>query len=238
MNATADATAAEAASSDPDRHRNTAELEAALGHIREAPADSGTIELIVRRPAEDAREVLDEAEINEAEGVAGDTWNQRGSPTAPNGGPHPDAQLTIMSARAAAAVIGPVERWPLAGDQIYADLDISHETLVAGARLSVGDAVVEVTAKPHRGCAKFAARFGSDALRFVNTGEGQALRMRGVNCRIIQPGTVRVGDAITRLVPYEENRPSRRPGRFPDIAVPPEFFDPLPDDELASWEGG
>lgn len=104
-----------------------------------------------------------------------------------------------MSARSAAAVIGPVERWPLAGDQIYADLDISHATLPAGAQLRLGDAILEVTAKPHRGCAKFAARFGRDALRFVNTGEGRDLRMRGVNCRVVQPGTVRTGDAITRL---------------------------------------
>ena len=192
-------TAAETAGGEPARHRSTAELEAALGHIREAPADSGTIELIVRRPAEDAREVLDVAEINDAEGVAGDTWNQRSSPTSPEGGPHPDAQITIMSARAAAAVIGPLERWPLAGDQIYADLDISHATLAAGTRLRLGEAVLEVTAKPHRGCAKFAARFGRDALRFVNTGEGQALRMRGVNCRVVEPGTVRAGDPITRL---------------------------------------
>ncbi len=188
-----------AASSDPARHRSTAELEAALPHIREAPGSTGVIELIVRRPGEDAREVLDVAEINDAEGVAGDTWNQRGSPSSPDGGPHPDAQITIMSARAAAAVIGPIERWPLAGDQIYADLDISHETLPAGAQLRLGDAILEVTAKPHRGCAKFAARFGRDALRFVNTGEGRDLRMRGVNCRVIRPGTVRPGDPITRV---------------------------------------
>ena len=200
MNASAETTAvAEAASSDPALHRSTAELEAALPHIREAPGSTGTIELIVRRPAEDAREVLDVAEINDAEGVAGDTWNQRSSPTSADGGPHPDAQITIMSTRAAAAVIGPVERWPLAGDQIYADLDISHETLPAGAQLRLGDAILEITAKPHRGCAKFAARFGRDALRFVNTGEGRNLRMRGVNCRVVQPGTVRTGDPITRL---------------------------------------
>ncbi|WP_419856298.1 MOSC domain-containing protein [Candidatus Poriferisodalis sp.] len=200
MNASAETTAvAEAASSDPVRHRSTAELEAALPHIRGAPRSAGTIHLIVRRPGEDAREVLDVAEINDAEGVAGDTWNQRSSPTSADGGPHPDAQITIMSTRAAAAVIGPVERWPLAGDQIYADLDISHETLPAGAQLRLGDAILEVTAKPHRGCAKFAARFGRDALRFVNTGEGRDLRMRGVNCRVVQPGTVRTGDPITRL---------------------------------------
>ena len=200
MNASADTgTATRSDSSDEARHRSAAELEAALPHIRQAPGSTGIIHLIVRRPAEDAREVLDEAEINEAEGVAGDTWNQRGSPTSPDGGPHPDAQITIMSARSAAVVIGPVERWPLAGDQIYADLDISHATLPAGAQLRLGDAILEVTAKPHRGCAKFAARFGRDALRFVNTGEGRDLRMRGVNCRVVEPGTVRVGDAVTRL---------------------------------------
>jgi hypothetical protein len=200
MNASAETDAVtEAAGSDLARHRSTEELAAALPHIREAPGNTGTIHLIVRRPGEDAREVLDVAEINDAEGIAGDTWNQRGSATSPDGGPHPDAQITIMSARAAAAVIGPVERWPLAGDQIYADLDISHETLLAGTQLQLGDAIVEVTAKPHRGCAKFAARFGRDALRFVNTGEGRDLRMRGLNCRVIQPGTVRAGDPITRL---------------------------------------
>lgn len=200
MNAAAETTAvAGAANSDPARHRSADELEAALPHIREAPGSAGTVHLIVRRPAEDAREVLDVAEINDAEGIAGDTWNQRGSSASADGGPHPDAQVTIMSARAAAAVIGPVERWPLAGDQIYADLDISHETLRAGTQLQLGDAILEVTAKPHRGCAKFAARFGRDALRFVNTGEGRDLRMRGVNCRVIQPGTVRPGDPITRL---------------------------------------
>ncbi|WP_420609191.1 MOSC domain-containing protein [Candidatus Poriferisodalis sp.] len=200
MNASADtSTAARHEDTNEALHRSTGELAAALPHIREAPGSTGTIELIVRRPGEDAREVLDVAEINDAEGVAGDTWNQRGSPSSVDGGPHPDAQITIMSARAAAAVIGPVERWPLAGDQIYADLDISHETLPAGAQLRLGDAILEVTAKPHRGCAKFAARFGRDALRFVNTGEGRDLRMRGVNCRVIQPGTVRPGDPITRL---------------------------------------
>ena len=200
MNASADTdTATKPGTADETLHRSTAELEAALPHIREAPGSTGTIELIVRRPAEDAREVLDVAEINDAEGIAGDTWNQRSSPTSADGGPHPDAQITIMSARAAAAVIGLMERWPLAGDQIYADLDISHETLAAGTQLRLGDAILEVTAKPHRGCAKFAARFGRDALRFVNTGEGRDLRMRGVNCRVVQPGTVRSGDSITRL---------------------------------------
>ena len=181
------------------QHRSTDELEATLPHIRESPAGGGPIQLIVRRPAVDKREVLDMARINTAEGIEGDTWNQRGSRQSDDGGPHPGMQVTIMNARAAAAVIGPVERWPLAGDQIYADLDLSHEALPAGSRLSVGSAVLEVAAQPHRGCAKFAARFGRDALRFVNVGEGSDLRLRGVNCQVIEPGTVKVGDTITRL---------------------------------------
>ena len=192
-------TAASGHDADEARHRSTIELEAALPHIREAPVGDGIIQLIVRRPAEDQREVLNEARINGAEGIEGDTWNQRGTSLSADGGPHPNKQITIMNSRAAEAVIGPIERWPLAGDQIYADLDIGHDALPAGTQLTVGDAVVEVAVEPHTGCAKFAARFGREALRFVNTGEGSSLRLRGVNCRVIQPGTVRVGDSVTRL---------------------------------------
>ena len=172
---------------------------AALAHIRESPDDSGVIRLIARRPVEDSREVLDEARISLTHGIEGDSWNQRGSSSSPDGGPHPNKQLTIMNARAAQAIIGPIERWPLAGDQIYADLHLAHGSLPAGTHLAVGEAVVEVAVEPHQGCAKFAARFGRDALRFVNTGEGRELRLRGINCRVIQPGTVRVGDAVSRL---------------------------------------
>ena len=200
MNASGEPGAA-ASSRDADeaRHRSAVELEAALPQIREAPAGTGTIQLIVRRPAENAREVLDEARINDAEGIEGDTWNQRGTSLSADGGPHPNKQITIMNSRAAEAVIGPIERWPLAGDQIYADLDIGHEALPADTQLSIGTAVVEVAVEPHTGCAKFAARFGREALRFVNTGEGSSLRLRGVNCRVIQPGTVKVGDSVTQI---------------------------------------
>ena len=200
MNASTETgTATKRNEADEARHRSAAELEAALPRIREAPVGDGIIQLIVRRPAEDQREVLHEARINDAEGVEGDTWNQRGTSLSADGGPHPNKQITIMNSRAAEAVIGPIERWPLAGDQIYADLDISHEALPAGTQMSIGTAVVEVAVEPHTGCAKFAARFGREALRFVNTGEGSSLRLRGVNCRVIQPGTVKVGDTVTQI---------------------------------------
>jgi hypothetical protein len=132
-----------------------------------------------------------------AEGLVGDTWRVRGNRHTPDGSGDPAAQLTVMNARAAAAVAGDVSQWPLAGDQIYADFDISTEHLPAGTRLAIGDAEIEVSKTPHTGCAKYSARFGKDALRFVSTPEGRALRLRGMNARITKSGTVRVGDPIS-----------------------------------------
>ena len=92
-----------------------------------------------------------------------------------------------MNARAAALVAGDRERWPLAGDQLYVDLDLSGENLPPGTRLAIGSAVVEVTDEPHTGCKKFSARFGLDALEFVNSPEGRALNLRGINTRVVEP---------------------------------------------------
>ena len=189
----------ETMTADPARHRTPEELETALDHIRQAPADRGTLKLIVRRPAVDAREVLDTGMLSLDEGLVGDTWNQRSSTKTPDGGPLLDAQLNIMNARAAAAVAGPIERWALAGDQLYIDLDISLETLPAGTQLAIGEAVIEVTAEPHTGCGKFSSRFGLDALRFVNSPTGRALNLRGINARVITPGPIQTGNTVTRL---------------------------------------
>jgi MOSC domain-containing protein YiiM len=179
------------------------DLDAGLDHIRRSPHAAGTLELIVRRPAVDAREVLEEGTLDLEVGLVGDTWLDRGGYRT-SAGADPDAQLTVMNARAAALVAGPIERWPLAGDQLYVDLDLSDEQLPAGSRLALGEAVIEITAKPHRGCAKFARRFGPDAVRFVNTATGAVLNLRGRNARVVVPGTIRRGDPVRRLpVSYE-----------------------------------
>ena len=170
-----------------------------LEEVLRSPADAGTVELIVRRPAVDVREVVEEATLDLEEGVVGDSWRARGSRRMPDGSADPEAQVTVMNARAAALVAGPSERWPLAGDQIYVDLDLSVENLPPGTRLAVGGAVLEVSAEPHTGCAKFSARFGSDALRFFNSREGRAQRLRGVNTRVVEGGAVRTGDTIRKL---------------------------------------
>jgi MOSC domain-containing protein YiiM len=174
-------------------------LEAALDEIRGAPADHGTVELIVRRPAEDQREVLEEAWLDVDDGLEGDTWRARGSSRTPDGGPNPEAQLTLMNARMAAAVAGDRERWALAGDQLYVDLDLSLANLPPGSRVQVGSAVIEFSEAPHTGCAKFSARFGNDAQRFANSPIGRDLRLRGANCRVVVAGRVRRGDPISKL---------------------------------------
>ena len=177
------------------------ELEAGLDEIMRSPADEGTVELIVRRPAENEREVLDEAQLDLDEGLVGDMWRARGSSRTEDGSAHPGMQLTLMNARAIALVAGDrdPERWAQAGDQLYVDLDLSVDNLPPGTRLAVGSAVVEVTDQLHTGCAKFTARFGSDAIRFVNKSPGRELRLRGMYARVIESGHVRRGDTIRKL---------------------------------------
>jgi hypothetical protein len=181
------------------RHRTAPELSAGLPWIREAPADAGTLEMIVRRPALDEREVMAEGQLTAEDGLVGDYWRVRGSRSTSDGVPDPDLQVTIMGARVVDLLAGGDRTaWPLAGDQLYVDLDLSVANLPAGTRLAIGGAVIEVTEPPHTGCAKFSARFGSEALRLTNSPEGRSLRLRGVHARVVQPGVVRQGDVVRR----------------------------------------
>jgi len=178
--------------------RTLAELDAHLDHVRAAPRFAGTVELIVRRPTHEAREIVDEAELDLAHGLVGDNWLVRGSKRTPDGSANLEQQLTLMSVRAIAAIVER-DRWALAGDQFFVDMDLSATNLPAGTQLQLGTALVEISATPHTGCDKFTARFGSDATKWVNTGAGRELRLRGVNARIVRGGIVRRGDSLCRV---------------------------------------
>ena len=189
----------QARSSGPE-HRTRAELEAGLDHVRASPRDAGSLAWIVRRPAEGEREVVDSGELTQEQGLVGDNWGARHNRHAPDGTPDPDKQLNLMNARAVDLVAGARERWALAGDQLYVDFDLGEENAPPGTRLALGDtAVVEVTPPPHLGCKKFKQRFGVEAMRFFNSPAGSALNLRGVNARVVTPGTVRVGDVVRKL---------------------------------------
>jgi hypothetical protein len=178
------------------QHFDLATLEAGLDQIRASPKDAGCVELICRRPHTEQREVIDEAVLDTGEGLVGDNWLMRGSKSTADGSAHPDMQLTLMNVRSATLIAGAPERRQLAGDQFFVDLDLSVENIPPGSRLKLGDATVEITEIPHRGCGKFSERFGVDALKFVNSEVGRELNLRGVNAKIIDGGVVRRGDAI------------------------------------------
>ena len=173
-------------------HLTAAELDAGLDNIRQAPKDNGRLEMIVQRPDIGERRTVDVGELSLEEGLKGDNWKDR-----PNA--HPEMQLNIMNVRSTALVAQERDRWALAGDQLYVDLDLSLDNLPAGTRLSLGDAIVEVTAVPHRGCAKFVDRFGADAMAFVNSEVGCQLNLRGINAKVVQAGTIRIGDSVAKL---------------------------------------
>jgi MOSC domain-containing protein YiiM len=180
-------------------HLSMTELEAGMETIRQAPKDFGVLRMIVRRPEEDGREPVQQAELSITEGLVGDNWKTRGNRHMPDGSANPQTQITIMNARSAELVAQTEDRWPLAGDQLYVDLDLSDHNLPAGTRLAIGSAVLEVSSVPHTGCKKFSDRFGVEAMKFVNTPEGRQLHLRGINTWIVQAGTIHVGDVVHKL---------------------------------------
>jgi hypothetical protein len=183
------------------KHLTREELEAGLDEVRRSPKDEGVLALIVRRPAVDQREPLEKGQLDVAEGLVGDTWKQRGSSRTVDGSAHPGMQLNIINARLIELVAQDRERWPLAGDQLYVDLDLSEDNLPPGTQLALGTAVIEVTDQPHTGCNKFVARFGLDAMKFVNSDVGKSLHLRGINAKVVRSGEIRVGDVARKVDP-------------------------------------
>ncbi len=173
------------------KHLPMETLTAGLDEVRRSPATTGVLELIVRRPRTDVREVVESAELDEAEGLVGDGWKTRGAAEI-------ERQLTLANARLMALVAGEKQNWPPAGDQLYVDFDLSQDNAPPGTRLAIGDAVIEVTATPHTGCKKYASRYGLDALEFISTPVGKGLRLRGMYAKVIRSGTIRAGDAVRK----------------------------------------
>lgn len=181
------------------KHVTLAEMEAGIETIRQSPRDVGVLKLIVCRPNTEERAVLEQGQLDPIHGLIGDNWKARGSRSTPDGSANPEMQINVMNARVIELLSPDKTRWSLAGDQLYVDFDLSEANLPPGTRLAIGEAVIEVTVPPHLGCKKFSARFGPDAMKFVNSDEGKQLHLRGVNARVVTAGTVKNGDKVVRL---------------------------------------
>jgi hypothetical protein len=188
------------------KHLTVEELKAGLAQVAQSPKDHGELKLIVRRPANGAREVLERGEIDLVVGLVGDNWKTRGSPRTPDGLANPNSQVTIMNARVIGLLAREESRWPLAGDQLYVDFDLSASNIPPGTQLAIGSAILEVTAQPHTGCKKFAERFGVESVEFMNSPEKKEMQLRGINTKVVQPGTIRVGDVVRKALPTDSHR--------------------------------
>jgi MOSC domain-containing protein YiiM len=175
------------------------ELNAGLAQVAQSPKDEGQLKLIVRRPVDGQREVLEKGELDLVIGLVGDNWKARGSRHMPDGAANPKAQVTIMNARVIGLLAREESRWPLAGDQLYVDFDLCAGNIPPGTQLAIGAAVLEVTAQPHTGCKKFAERFGVQSVEFINSPEQKEMQLRGINTKVVQPGTIRVGDSVRKI---------------------------------------
>lgn len=181
------------------KHLKMKELEAGLDKIKKSPMDEGILELIVCRPAENERKVLEKGELDLELGLIGDNWKTRGSSRTTDGFGHPEMQLNIMNSRAISLLAQDKENWKWAGDQLYIDLNLSDENLPPGSKLKIGSAILEVTAIPHNGCKKFTERYGLDAVKFVNSPVGKKMHLRGINAKVVQAGTIQTGDSVTKI---------------------------------------
>jgi MOSC domain-containing protein YiiM len=172
-------------------HLTTEEIEAGMAKVIESPKDNGVLNLIVRRPQEDGREVLDVGELDVEKGLVGDDWLTDDG--------NYETQLAIMNSRIIDLLAQDANRWKLAGDQLFIDLNLTDENLPHGTRLQIGSAIIEVTPHPHNGCKKFVERFGLDAMLFVNSPVGKQYHLRGIYARVVQSGTIRQGDAVKKI---------------------------------------
>lgn len=176
---------------DVKRHLSRAELDRRLAALPEVGRETGRLALISLRRPDGVRETPERVRLSLEEGVPGDGWSRRPPREA-------DAQLAVIR-HDIAELMANGQPVTMFGDNLYVDLDISAANLPEGTRLRVGKAIVSVSPKAHDGCMKLKERFGADALRFVQAPETRAQNRRGIYWKVVEPGSIAVGDRIEVL---------------------------------------
>ena len=173
---------------DPARFKTLDELEKQLMALPEAPAERGSVVMLIRKVEGGLRETLDQVILMPDKGIPGDAWGRQ---------PKPDmeAQLTVMQ-KEVAELIANNQPLTLFGDNIIVELDLSARNLPPGSLVKIGSATLEITPLAHNGCQKFRGRFGDDALKFVSMKPLRHRNLRGIYMRVIEGGEVRPGDPI------------------------------------------
>ncbi|MGH2784053.1 MAG: MOSC domain-containing protein [Actinomycetota bacterium] len=174
---------------DPTRFRSLDALEAGFATMPGSPADLGALTAVVSRTELGHFANVEPVRLTPEHGVPGDAWVRKEGATL-------ESQITVMRTGVAQLI---ANGRPLAvfGDNLFMDLDLSVENLPPGSRVTIGGSLLEVAAKDHKGCKKFSARFGLDALRFVSTPQGRRLRFRGLYLMVVEPGEIAPGDTVT-----------------------------------------
>jgi MOSC domain-containing protein YiiM len=176
------------------------QIQAGLSDVMASPREAGTLDAIVIRPGQDQREFRQAVYLSPENGIDGDRWaTMTGHLKSDEVQSARASQVSLMNARLLRLIAGDESRMALAGDNLIVDLDLSEANLPVGQKLSVGEALIEVTDHPHTGCGKFASRFGPDAVRFINAHERRPLRLRGLYARVLKAGTARVGDVVHKV---------------------------------------
>ena len=181
------------------KHLSMEELKAGLANILASPADNGAVKAIVIRPSSGVRNEVSSCDVSLEGGVHGDHWAKGCWKTTEAGDPHPDVQICIMNSRCIELIAGERSNWAPAGDNLFVDMDLSPANLPPGQRLAVGTAIIEITDTPHKGCQAFIDRYGRDACVFVNVAEGDEYKLRGIYARVVDAGTISVGDALRKI---------------------------------------
>ena len=181
---------------DPVCFRTFGELEQLLNALSGTPKDNGVVTLLMSRREGGRRELPRSVRLEIDAGMPGDAWGR-------NPKRKLEAQLATMQTDVAELIANgqPLE---LAGDNLYLALDLSNGNLPTGSRVRAGGVLLEVTPMPHNGCKKFRARFGEGAHHLVNAPELRHRNLRGIYFRVIEPGTVSVGDPVVLV-----SRPTR-----------------------------